>query len=132
MGEEYISVRGNKVSKKVFQHITKCCSKNCYNNLDNSAQKKIFSEFWGIGDKTQQDTLLLSCLENVPKLRENVGPNKKKRDNQWKYFFTVQGLKIRTCRKLLLSLLKISEKRLRIVQKNKLSGEPVRDMRGKH
>lgn len=131
-GEEYTSVRGKKVPKKVFQHITKCCSKNCCNNLDNSAQKKIFSEFWGIGDKTQQDTLLLSCLENVPKLRENVGPNKKKRDNQWKYFFTVQGFKIRTCRKLLLSLLKISEKRLRIVQKNKLSGEPVRDMRGKH
>lgn len=96
------------------------------------AQNKIFCESWSICDKTQQDTFLLSCLESVPKLRENVGPDKTKRNNQWKYFFTVQGLKIRICRKLLLSLLKISEKRLRIVQKTKLSEKPVCDMRGKH
>lgn len=130
LGEEYTSARGKTVPKKVFQYVTNCCSKKCCDNFDKNTQNKIFSEFWGIGVKEQQDTFLLSCLENVPKLRESIG--KKKRDNQWKYYFTVQGLKISICRNFLLSLMKISEKRVRIIQKFKLSGEPVRDMRGKH
>lgn len=117
LGEEYISARGKRVPNKVFQYINKCCSKECAVNNDRNAQNKIFTEFWNIGDKVQQDTFLLSCLEKLLKLRENVGPDKQKRDNQWKYYFTIESIKIPVCRKLLLSILKISEKRLRIVQK---------------
>ncbi|CAG9792951.1 unnamed protein product [Diatraea saccharalis] len=109
LGEEYTSARGKKVSKKVFKHVTTCCSKKCCIKLDQNAQRRLFCDFWNIGDKAHQDSLLLSCLEKVSKLRENVGPGKLKRDNQWKYFLTVDGLKINICRKLLLSLLKISE-----------------------
>lgn len=132
LGEEYTSVRGKKIPKKVFQYISKCCSKECAGKIDVNDQKKKFTEFWNIGDKIQQDTFLLSCLEKALKLKENVGPNKQKRDNQWKYYFTIESIKMPVCKKLLLSLLKISEKRLRIVQKYKLSGEPIKDKRGKH
>lgn len=122
-GKDYESVRGKKVQGKVFRCLTTCCSKKCAGKINKKEKYKLFSEFWDIGDKVKQDLFLLTCLEKVEKKRESVGPNKLKRDNQWKYYMTVQSVKIPVCRKLLLSILQISEKRLRTVQKFKQTGQ---------
>ncbi|XP_043464094.1 uncharacterized protein LOC122507356 [Leptopilina heterotoma] len=131
-GEGYEATNGNFQPGKVFSPTSVCCSKKCAAKIEINDQNQLFDYFHNFEEKERQDIFLMSCLEKFVKLTESVGNDKIRRENQWKYFLTVQSLKIPVCRKLLLSILQISEKRLRTVQRFKLTGEEIKDGRGKH
>lgn len=68
-----------------------------------------------------QDLFLSNCLtKREPKRQVN---KQNKRDHQWDYSIPIENIKIVVCQKLILSLLQISEKRIRIIQKRLIKGD---------
>ena len=106
--------------------------KMCTHNLAIDDQLSIFTRFWDMGVKIEQDIFLTSCLERVSRKTMYIHPTKN-REHVWKYsVLDGSGKKLSVCRKLLLNLLQISEKRLRTVQNKLVSGNTLDDKRGAH
>ena len=140
-GEGYVSNCGNNVPSKIFTLITKCCKKNCCKYFSLSQQsfifdlfKSIFDLFWCGQAKNSQDTFLAGSLslqkESVKK--HKTSDPKVKREHHWQYTLKKDGENVLVCRSFLITLLKLSVKRIRIIQEKIVRGETFEEKRGTH
>ena len=95
-------------------------------------QNELFQSFWDIGDKILQDAVLLGYIKRKEKKTSYVNPQTKSRENYWHYSVKSRGVEKEVCRKFLLSVLQISEMRLRTVQNSLKVGAVLDEKRGSH
>ncbi|KAJ8887593.1 hypothetical protein PR048_013810 [Dryococelus australis] len=62
-GEGNVPRSGKAVPAKIFASVTRCCTSECFKMVSAKQHNTIFTEFWSIGDKQKQDTLLASYVE---------------------------------------------------------------------
>lgn len=132
LGPAYTTNKGNVVAAKVQEVVLNCCSNRCFTKLSAANQADAFNNFYSGQSKSLQDAYLARCMER------SLGPNKitldpkKPRENIWSYFVCIGPLKVSVCRQLLLSLFKISVKKLRVIQGKILNNESFEEKRGSH
>src|SRR5277367_4557541 len=133
-GEEYTRRDGVVVPGKIFKPVIECCKESsCCVLFPRDSQEALFLNFWGMKDKNKQDTYILSCLQAKEIERRRTKETDKKRNHSWQYKLSYGNSTHQICRNFLLKLLQISEKSLRTVQQNVLSGNTnFVDGRGKH
>lgn len=131
-GNEYVSRSGkNTVPAKIFNHVTSCCSKKCYEKINYTQQQKFHTEFWKMcGDYKSQNITLKGLMTIRP-------PNQSLQSTAreivlWDYFFQSQIERISVCQHFLCKLLNIGRKRIRTVQSKAEKNEYIGDNRGKH
>ncbi|XP_043461763.1 uncharacterized protein LOC122498193 [Leptopilina heterotoma] len=114
-GRGYVSKNENEIDCKIFKQITNCCNNKCCSKLNRQEQKDIFQKFWSLGSKADQDTFLISCVH-----RENIktakpSPKTKNRQHSWKYTVKSAGSDSFICKKFLITLLQITERRMKTI-----------------
>jgi hypothetical protein len=123
-----------QIEGKKFKQLAACCKKKCTDAFSLEDQERLFKGFWDIGDKAQQDTLLLGFLHPKELKTKKTDVKTKNREHGWTY--SLQGMKgdeCNVCRSFVLKLLQISEKRLRHVQNEVMLGNLVmQERRGLH
>lgn len=132
-GESYKTKKGTLIDAKKFKAIRGCCLKNCYRNVPNTDQAKFFESFWNLGNKDDQDKIVIHSLVPCTPKRRVENSKYKKRVTSWKYKLTIGCQSYDICRNFFLGLLQISAKRVRVVQQKLNEGQiSIADMRGKH
>lgn len=133
-GECYTSVStGKEVPGKVFSLIKKCCSCQCFSKFCLSEQNEIYNSFYNLLNKESQDVFLASCIaKNVSEIHRFIDKPKKNRANIWDYSLKKAGVCVNICRSFLISLLKITPKRIRVIQAKILSNSSFEEKRGTH
>lgn len=129
----YVNARKTKTVPPIkFQLVTRCCPKKCCQHFPYHSQKTLFEKFRDT-DKENQDTYLMSCVESVEIKRAEHLPKSKNRDFSWLYSINDGSVKKRSCKKFLLSLYQITNKRMRTVLKFcKEKKIKATENRGKH
>nr|XP_046491887.1 uncharacterized protein LOC124223698 [Neodiprion pinetum] len=131
-GKSYASQSGNKIPRKKFRHTTDCCKKNCSSSFDYKRQREIFKTFWAMAEKPSQDTFLISCIQREEIKYVKTVTKRKNRSWSWKYSFKVDGQDKTVCKGFFLSLLQITESRMKTVLRFCKSGTTVAtEKRGK-
>lgn len=103
--------------------------------LSKEEQQQIFEDFYKIETKDQQDSHLQGLMEIKPIERSRpragtVKENTKGKKHSIKYNFSTNGKKIHVCKKAILVLYSISNKRLRRISTLLAVGKSPKDMRG--
>ena len=111
------------------------CKCGCYDSKFTAASRKqYFDSFWGTGDKTQQDQVLMCGItKRDVKRRRTRDPNQPDK-LQYTYTVTVGGEAIVVCRNTYMALHGIKEGKLRIImgmKKDSTENIAKPDMRGK-
>ena len=113
-GNKYFNSSKNEVPAKVFYLVTQCCKNKCYEKFSLQTQCNLYDSFYSGQGKYLQDSLLASCMsksESTKCAREQ----KKPRLHTWQYCVKDGGMATVECQKCILSLFKISMKRLRVM-----------------
>lgn len=134
-GKEYTTqVKKTKMSAKKLgplcnlsycQHLKRDCYK-----FDEESRQIIFEEYWSQGDIQRQREFVARHVEKTETLRKTAGVNSR-RKLTFKYYLTLNGVRVNVCRFLFLNTLSITERVLRTaVQKVAGSGVVMKDKRG--
>ena len=113
-GQSYVSYSGETVAEIKFRAAKKCCRKKCCDVVQDVDQKILFTNFYAIGDKVKQDTYLAACMIPVKPVERVIATKMTPRIFNWKYQFTVEDSKYIVCKKIFMSVLQVSTKRLRV------------------
>lgn len=132
---DYIGV-GSKVHMPgtTFVVVKKCCSKECFKLFEYNDQRDKFNTFYSHQSKEAQDTFLASCMAlngGQVRKRKTVNPVKE-RNFTWKYSMKKSGDDISVCREFILNLLRLSEKKIRLIQDKVKDDDSFAEKRGKH
>jgi hypothetical protein len=87
--------------------------------------------FYGLSDWTLQSNKLATLLERETTKTKSFIAHKT-RENFWKYSFEFEGKNTKVCKKFLMNLYQISEKRVKTVEKKIIEGSVIADKRGAH
>lgn len=132
-GKSYQNKNGFVVEAKKLKSISKCCQKNCFQNVPMQDQATFFKSFWDIGNKDAQDQIVVHSLVPCTPKRRVVNSTFNERISSWKYKISVGCTTFDVCKNFFISLLQISPKRVRIIQQKLNAGQlTIKDMRGKH
>lgn len=106
----------------------------CFSKLKIKQKKDFFDGFWGIGRKNTQDTLILNLVEKTDILNPSSKPKSgKNRCASYTYHVKVDSEKLPVCKRFLISLLQITERRVKTILSALNQGALcVEDKRGKH
>ena len=109
------------------------CNKNCSENVDISDRKEINAEYWSLTEE-QKRLYIIDRIEQVkPKTKTETKTPISRRQNTNNYYLVSRSVKINVCKPTFLSTLQISEKKVKVVLKNKTeSCSIIGDLRGKH
>lgn len=130
-GKEYKSNTNKAVPKKKFCKLTKCCPKQCFQNVSTINQKQLFHNYYALSDHSKQSLFLNNCMIQQD-IKSHKTDRKKDISVLWEYNLPLSNQRLKVCRKLILSLFQISEKRVRCVQNKCLQGVNFVDNRGRH
>jgi hypothetical protein len=64
--ESYNSARGVEIKPKGFKFIQTCCTKNCWKNVEESDQKKLFNDYHRAGSFEVRSSFLYNNVHEVP------------------------------------------------------------------
>ncbi|KAJ8893809.1 hypothetical protein PR048_006410 [Dryococelus australis] len=93
------------ISAKIFASVTRCYTSKCFKMFSAKQQNIIFTDFWSIGGKQKQDTLLVSNIEKEVTRSANDPKSSVK----------VDGKSHKTCKNFLLQNLQVSESQMKTV-----------------
>ena len=130
-GKRYKNRSEKIIPEKTFKYIEDCCQLHCNQKLTRDDQKHLFTNFYMTSNE-EQDTYLGGCLSLMNAATQKTGDIQRNRENIWKYCIKVDGSPVFVCRKLCLSLLQITEKRLHIIQAKVKEGKNFADARDHH
>ena len=130
-GKVYTSFSSKTVPQKSFVPSSSCCTKECFKIINIECQEKAFREFWLLSNYNMQNLILKNCL----KLHDPVSINptcKQRRLVTWIYLFSTEEVFYEVCKKFILSVYAIGEKRIRTIQNKILNHKTVNDERGQN
>lgn len=134
-GKAYENYKGKQITEKSLGEtcgIT--CRYKCTENIDANHREKIFTKFWGLGDRKKHWEFVIKYSKKVPKGRKTTENIKHKRENTFIYYLpNSEKEPKRVCRKMFLSTISSGERIVTTAWK-KYDGEiaVADDNRGKY
>ncbi|RUS76450.1 hypothetical protein EGW08_015791 [Elysia chlorotica] len=129
-GEAYTSVRGKPVEAKLVKEVD--CSKclfTCTSKIDESQRIVLNKMYWELDTYEKKINYLSEYVETYSPKKQTTGRKAFSR----RYFFAVNGVKVRVCKDFFLSTLHISESTIATALKKTRNGpDSIADMRGRH
>lgn len=110
------------------------CSRKCLTRIGEDGCIQIFSTFYNLSTKNEQDLFLQGQIDAVDVQRRRPGadsPTRAKKTASFKYYVVNGGKRTEVCFKGFLSVYSISEKRVWRIRNLKLIGDVPFDKRGK-
>ncbi|KAF6205558.1 hypothetical protein GE061_019731 [Apolygus lucorum] len=105
------------------------CRFKCTEKISHEQRQKLFSRFWQIGNLQQQREYVRGCIRDVN--RPHQGVTHKRSCNQ-AFYLTLDGQKIRVCKKLFNATLGISHRWITTIKEKTKYGILQPDLRGRH
>lgn len=130
-GETYTNSRKVQVPAKMFTAVDSCCKEKCFENFSIVSQRSQFDSFYSGQNKSLQDSFLASRLKRCESTKVSAD-QKKPRLHTWEYCVKDGGMSTKVCQKLILSLFKISVKRIRVIQRKLIEDIGFQEKRGSH
>ena len=132
-GDEYISSRGKLFLKKVIKLTKDCkgkCRRKCGLLFNRDEVDRINRNFWSLTDSQK----ISYFSQTTEKLEHNSKKADSRRKFTYKYFFLRDSEKVQVCKDFYLSVLQVSDKRIRNFydKLEKGDGNQYSDMRGKN
>lgn len=136
---------------------SKYCQKHCYKQFDEKLQKQMFENFWRIGVYDKQNYLLFNSMSKKPnkvkkqKKRSEQSEQREQSEQseqsdqdendqldnienakscKFNYYLMSFGNEVHVCKGFFMSVLQVSQKRIRILQQKILKGLSPDDQRG--
>lgn len=138
LGQEFINHRGKVIKgRQLKPGCNKTCPRKCFENLTEEIRTQICSDFWSLGDHNSQVQFVSKCVERVPKKQVLLATIETSRRHwSYKYFFSINQVKIQVCKKMFCNTLDISDKWIVTIYKKIDSQETscvvLDDKRGRH
>lgn len=136
LGEAHSNTRSRWVEgKKMKEPCDQFCKFKCTSNINERDRHAIFTNYWQMGDINRQRDFLIRHMEKVePKYRRHKVSSDEIRDNNNKYYFEVNGVEIRVCKKYFLNTLSISDQTTRTALQKMTNKNGILDLdqRGRH
>lgn len=107
------------------------CKMECSTKIHEDCRKKIFANYWGLGDITLQRNFINSSTKAIVPAFRFSGKEKPRGYNN-AYYFDVDNEKIRVCKKFFMNTLDINDRVIRTVFQKRDLGFIEIEKRGKH
>lgn len=133
-GKSYTTKTGKIVPSKTFTNLDCQCVRKCSNKISELERKKLFDNFWALGDINHQNSYLngLCKCHSVKRRRPKDGTGSEK-GCIYEYRLELAGTSLIVCKTFFLNTFNVSNGRLsRVLKKSKEEGTPHLDGRGKH
>lgn len=129
-GAEYVSRLGKVHKAKQLKAPCNNCIFQCNEKINIESRQLLLQNFYLLGDKTRQRDFVSKCMTSIsPKQNKSA----RKRLINKAYYFTVEGKKIRVCKKFFTSTLSISNNSITtVIAKTNETGYVEDEKRGKH
>lgn len=138
-GKSYKSTATKKIvpERKMKQPCNEKCKLGCSTKFTEMDRKKLFDEYWQLGDVQKHWTYLSNCMTVIkPKYRYvREGGTRNKREYNNAFSFNLHDEKVRVCKLFFKNTLGITDRPIRTVmfKRNKVAGTILApDYRGKH
>ncbi|KAG8335325.1 hypothetical protein J6590_071068, partial [Homalodisca vitripennis] len=131
-GQEYVSPSGKTVASKQPEFDCRCANQ-CLKKIGEDGCTQIFSKFYNLSSKNEQDLFLQGQVDAIEVQRRRPStdtPQRAQKTASFKYHVVNGSKRTEVCFKGFLSLYNISEKRVRRIRNLKLVGEVPLDKRG--
>jgi hypothetical protein len=133
-GQCYLSA--SKLKKQVparsIKDVCNNCRLKCSERISETERIDLFNNYWSLGNLELQRAYISSCMIDIKPKYRYTNAEKPRLPNSALYF-TVNGNKIRVCKKYFINSLDESDRQLRTVKKKiNLQGFIEKDRRGKH
>ncbi|XP_069940373.1 uncharacterized protein [Cherax quadricarinatus] len=130
LGKAYIMQNGKEVKGKIYKQVMQCCSFKCFQNFSSDNQKRIFSEFWNMGDWNKQTKFLWEYINIVKAVRKTTNSTSRRVHTRQFYLPNLQN-KSKVCKKMFMSVLQISNGRINYTLNKKLVAGPNEEPKDK-
>lgn len=131
IGASYVNSAGRLIAGKQFNENFNCnCPLHCSNKLDNEDRRRIFEEYWQLGDWDKQTAFLHESIEVT-----NIKRKQKKPDSRRKHTRVFRLCGVKVCKMMFINTLGITSARVNRAVDHKIPGveaEPKKDQRGQH
>ena len=138
-GNEYITRCKHVKEAKCFLPVDQCCKLLCASKITEQQRRKLFDDFWILGDKPLQDQYLADCMNIASTRITRKGRSKSGVEHDRvitvKYNLRCDEREVQVCKKLFLNTFSIGRGRVDvIIQKKHCSETGViqKDARGCH
>ena len=134
LGESYISKNSKKImlERKMRPGCDTTCSYKCVSKITEEQRFQIFRKYWSYGDVNKQRDFISRSLHEIKSRRSQQLKVSSGRSENVAYYFTINGSKIRVCRKYFMATLNISTTTISTVRRKLAHGTLEGDNRGKH
>ncbi|XP_063218744.1 uncharacterized protein LOC134529006 [Bacillus rossius redtenbacheri] len=131
-GKAYRTLKGKKVSEKIFSNLNCHCRMKCFDKVDEEDRKKTFENFWNIGVFSCQNAFLCGLIkQEKPKVRRPRDNSRQAKIAINQYYIPIGGNSVKVCKKYFLDTFQISDGRMTRAMKKVQTGEqPGADKRG--
>lgn len=103
----------------------------CHTVIDAKEQEAVHKEFYGLGNYLAQNVYLRMLMKR--RMPQEVIENRIQNEGvRWSYDFPLPFTTVRVCKNFLKGVLKLSDKRFRVIQQKIIKGQSLHDRRGKH
>lgn len=146
-GREYVNWKGKKQDARKLKEPCKNCRIKCPQKINDEERKRIFENYWSLGDINRQRDFIAKHVTVDKKVRtrrrkktdnqeeesdEQSGSSQSRRNFTNTYHFQKNGIKIRVCKIFFLNTLSISAQVVKtVICKTGSTGIVSEDRRGK-
>lgn len=130
LGKRHVNRSGKNIDAKVMGPPCKCILR-CFDKISEDMRKKIFDEYWSLGDHSRQWDFIARYAKIFEKKVATISNSR--RSFSRKYYLPINNDEIHVCKIMFLKTLSVSEKVISTISK-KLNKSPVisSDQRAKH
>ncbi|KAK3907801.1 Halomucin [Frankliniella fusca] len=137
-GKSFVRPNGEVVSAREWKppHVCKI-SRKCHEHINEENGRRIFSEYWSLGDHNKRVAYVAARIEwsGIDRKRLRIEDSNREKEQNFKYFLEVNKKRIQVCRSTFLNTLSETDRFVRNVTANKaksVSGITSDDARGRH
>lgn len=117
-GQEHLTAKGNLMrARKLGAGCKQSCRFKCHSHVSEEQRKKIFDQYWGIGDHTRQFEFISKHISISKPSKHRAVSVSSQRSESITYHLKVNGVLTKVCKTMFLSTLDISETPVRTVRK---------------
>lgn len=110
------------------------CKRKCFEQISDEEKLAIMSRFYNLGSKDEQDVFIQGLINQLDVKQRRVKEEnlKRKRNASFKYHILLQNERKEVCYNAFLSLLSVTDKRVKRIRNLLLQAKSPRDLRGKN
>ncbi|XP_050315421.1 uncharacterized protein LOC126749795 isoform X1 [Anthonomus grandis grandis] len=131
-GKQYLNYKGNSVSAKTIGKPCSCPMK-WFIKVDEDNRKCVFTKFYEMSSKNEQDTYIQGRIEicGVKRRRKITQPGIQT-NRSYNHFIKANAINIKICQSAFLTIHGISKERMKWIKKLSCNNQTSQDQRGKN